>query len=54
MAWHETWNEPTPRRRRFFSDRGGFFPLGVKLILLVTVGVYVLDIFSNWRLTGIG
>ena len=47
MAWHKTWNEPTPRRRRFFSDRGGFFPPGVKLVLLVTVAAYVADLLSR-------
>jgi len=54
MAWHETWNEPPPRRRRFFSDRGGFFPPGVKLILLLTVGVFVLEMFWAQPLFAVG
>jgi len=53
MAWHETWNEPPPRRRGFFS-RGGFFPPGVKLILLLTVGVFVLEMFWAGPLFAIG
>jgi len=45
MAWHSTWNEP-PRRPRwgFLADRGGFFPPGVKLVLVVTVAVFFLEI----------
>jgi membrane associated rhomboid family serine protease len=54
MAWHETWNEPPPRRRGFFSDRGGFFPPGVKLILLLTVGVFVLEMFLAKPLFAVG
>jgi len=53
MAWHETWNEPPPRRRRFFS-RDGFFPPGVKLILLLTVGVFVLEMFWAGPLFAVG
>ena len=53
MAWHQTWNEP-PRRSGFFSDRG-FLPPGVKIILLITVGVYLLDaLVFRGRLTEIG
>ncbi|HET6440933.1 MAG TPA: rhomboid family intramembrane serine protease [Phycisphaerae bacterium] len=54
MAWHETWNEPPPRRRGFFSDRGGFFPPGVKVILLLTVGVFVLEMFWAGPLFAVG
>jgi len=45
MAWRSTWNEP-PRRPRggLLTDRGGFFPPGVKLVLLVTVAVFFLEI----------
>jgi len=53
MAWHETWNEPPPRRRGFFS-RDGFFPPGVKLILLLTVGVFVLEMFWAKPLFAVG
>ncbi len=53
MAWHETWNEPPPRRRRFFG-RDGFFPPGVKLILLLTVGVFILEMFWAGPLFAVG
>jgi membrane associated rhomboid family serine protease len=43
MAWRSTWNQP-PERGGFFVDRGGMFPPGVKLILILTVGVFVLEI----------
>jgi membrane associated rhomboid family serine protease len=42
MAWHSTWNRP-PEREGFFADRGGMFPPGVKLILILTVGVFLLQ-----------
>jgi membrane associated rhomboid family serine protease len=43
MAWHNTWNDAPPRRG-FFEDRGGAFPPGVKLILILTVGVFLLQL----------
>jgi len=42
MAWHSTWNRP-PERTGFFADRGGMFPPGVKLILILTIGVFMLE-----------
>ena len=42
MAWHSTWGDSS-RRRGFFVDRGGLFPPGVKLVLIVTVGVFILE-----------
>jgi membrane associated rhomboid family serine protease len=42
MAWHDTWNEPPPRRG-FFVDRGGLFPPGVKLVLILTVAVFLME-----------
>jgi len=42
MAWRATWNEP-PERRSFWTDRGGLFPPGVKLILILTVGVFLVE-----------
>jgi len=44
MAWHSTWNQPS-EREGFFADRGGMFPPGVKLILILTIGVFVLEMF---------
>ncbi|MBM4018235.1 MAG: rhomboid family intramembrane serine protease [Planctomycetes bacterium] len=46
MAWHSTWNEPPARRRGFWADRGGMFPPGVTLILILTAGVFVLE--TRW------
>ena len=43
MAWHSTWNEPSGGRG-FFADRGGMFPPGVKLVLLLTGGVFLLEV----------
>jgi membrane associated rhomboid family serine protease len=40
MAWHSTWNDPPKRRQGFFVDRGGFFPPGVKLVLIITVAMF--------------
>ncbi len=54
MAWHTTWNEPPTPKRRFLADRGGFFPPGVKLVLLVTIGVYVVDVLTRGALSRIG
>jgi len=54
MAWHTTWNEPPTPKRRWLTDRGGFFPPVVKLVLLVTIGVYVVDVLTRGRLTQIG
>jgi membrane associated rhomboid family serine protease len=51
MAWHSTWNQ-TPEREGFFVDRGGMFPPGVKLILILTVGVFVLEMFWGPWLIG--
>jgi membrane associated rhomboid family serine protease len=45
MAWHPTWNEP-PRRSGFFVDRGGLFPPGVRLILFLTAGVFLLEMLG--------
>ena len=42
MVWRSTWNRP-PERTGFFVDRGGMFPPGVKLILILTIGVYVVQ-----------
>jgi membrane associated rhomboid family serine protease len=48
MAWHSTWNRP-PERTGFFVDRGGMFPPGVKLILILTVGVFLLEmVWGPW------
>lgn len=46
MAWHSTWNEEPERESGFLADRGGMFPPGVKLILLLTVGVFLLQMLS--------
>ena len=56
MAWHPTWNEPTDDRprRRFMADRGGMMPPGVKVILLLTVGVFLADGFTNGALSRFG
>jgi len=54
MAWHPTWNEPPTRRSGFFVDRGGFFPPGVKLVLILTVGVYFLDMVTRGSLSQMG
>ncbi len=54
MAWHPTWNEPPTRRSGFFVDRGGFFPPGVKLVLILTVGVYLLDVLTHGALSKVG
>jgi len=54
MAWHTTWNEPPQRKRGWLVDRGGFFPPGVKIVLLVTIGVYVVDVLTRGGLTQIG
>jgi membrane associated rhomboid family serine protease len=52
MAWHSTWNNdsPPPRGGGFFVDRGGAFPPGVKLVLILTVAVFVLQLigFNGW------
>jgi membrane associated rhomboid family serine protease len=42
MAWHSTWNNSPdqPPQRGLLADRGGFFPPGVKLILLATIVMY--------------
>jgi len=31
-------------------DRGGFLPPGVKIVLLVTIGVYVVDVIMRGRI----
>jgi len=56
MAWHPTWNEPIDDRprRRFLADRGGLMPPGVKVILLVTIGVFLVDGLTNGLLTWLG
>jgi membrane associated rhomboid family serine protease len=55
MGWHSTWNEPPDGRRPgFFVDRGGWFPPGVKLILLVTVGVFLIEAFKPGPLVALG
>ena len=56
MAWHPTWNEPTDDRPRprFMADRGGMMPPGVKVILLLTVGVFLADGFTNGALSRFG
>jgi len=54
MAWHPTWNEPPPRRPALFADRGGAFPPGVKLILILTVGVFFLDALTRGALSAMG
>jgi membrane associated rhomboid family serine protease len=43
MAWHDTWNNEPPRGGGFMTDRGGAFPPGVKLILILTVGAFLLQ-----------
>jgi len=47
MAWHESWNESPPPARGFFVDRGGMFPPGVKIILILTVAAFVLEMFTG-------
>jgi membrane associated rhomboid family serine protease len=48
MAWHSTWNR-SPERKGFFVDRGGMFPPGVKLILILTIGVFMMQIaWGSW------
>ena len=54
MAWHTTWNDPPQRKRAWLVDRGGLFPPGVKIVLLVTIGVYVVDVLTRGRLSQIG
>jgi len=52
MAWRSTWNEP-PKREGFFVDRGGMFPPGVKLILILTVGAFFLEMkWGPWMMDG--
>jgi membrane associated rhomboid family serine protease len=53
MAWHNTWNDAPPRRG-FFEDRGGAFPPGVKLILILTVGVFLLQMAEVGRIFDYG
>jgi membrane associated rhomboid family serine protease len=59
MAWHSTWNQP-PKRGGFFVDRGGMFPPGVRLILFLTIGVFILEMFwarwliANFSVTVVG
>ena len=43
MAWHSTWNEPPPRRRTWLLGAGGFTPPGVRLVLIATIAVFVVD-----------
>jgi len=55
MAWHPTWNEPPSKRSpAFMADRGGGMPPGVKMVLLVTVGVFFADYFTRGALTEFG
>jgi len=42
MAWHTTWNEPPQRKRGLLGGSGGRRS-GVKIIVLITVAVYILD-----------
>jgi len=52
MAWHSTWNEPRDRRRPgFFVDRGGWLSPGVKLVLFLTVGVFLGEMLWPTALT---
>jgi membrane associated rhomboid family serine protease len=44
MGWHSTWNEPPPRRG-FWQDRGGLLTPGVKLVLILTVAAFGLEMF---------
>ncbi len=54
MAWHNTWNDPPPRRG-LFVDRGGNFPPGALLILVATIAVFVLQNVGFERpLVGLG
>ena len=55
MAWHPTWNDsPPPRREGFFADRGGLFPPGVKLVLLLTVAVFLMEALWGGALVALG
>ncbi|MFO8012702.1 MAG: rhomboid family intramembrane serine protease [Phycisphaerae bacterium] len=54
MAWHPTWNEPPERRRRIMMGGGGTFPPGVKMVLLVTLAVFVVDLFTRGALSRYG
>jgi len=55
MAWHQTWNDsPPPRRGGFFADRGGFFPPGVKLVLFLTVAVFLMEAVWGSALVALG
>jgi membrane associated rhomboid family serine protease len=52
MAWRSTWNDP-PRQPGFFVDRGGLFPPGVKLILILTVAVFILSASDLGNMRGL-
>jgi membrane associated rhomboid family serine protease len=55
MAWHPTWNDsPPPRRGGFFADRGGLFPPGVKLVLLLTIAVFLMEAVWGSALVALG
>jgi len=54
MAWHPTWNEPPQRPSGFMTAGGGTFPPGVKTILLVTVGVFFIDVLTHGMLSKFG
>jgi membrane associated rhomboid family serine protease len=55
MGWRSTWNEPPGGGRPgFLADRGGWFPPGVKLILLLTVGVFVVEAVKPGPLMALG
>ena len=53
MAWHSTWNEPPPRSSGVAGRPGGT-PPGVLLILITTVGVYLIDGMTGGLLTRLG
>ncbi len=54
MAWHPTWNEPPRQRPRFMMGGGGAFPPGVKMVLLATVAVFLVDVVTRGRLSQYG
>ena len=55
MAWHPTWNEPPERRQTFFQRiSAGRGPSALKVILLVTIGAFVLQMFGKADLVGWG
>jgi len=51
MAWHPTWNDP-PRSRPSMGARSGMTGRGVKILLLINVVAFVVDMLFRVRLDG--